>query len=63
MASTCAGRETFLKMDSTSHFWVNSPHLIRVRVDHRLADAVQLSGVGNQTQVLLLNDLLSRLTW
>lgn len=50
-------------MDSTSHFWVNSPHLIRVRVDHLLADAVQLSGVGNETQVLLLNDLLSRLTW
>lgn len=63
MASTCAGRETFLKADSTSHFWVNSPHFIRVRVDHLLADAVQLSGVCNQAQVLLLNDLLSGLTW
>lgn len=50
-------------MDSASHFWVNGPHLMGVRVHHLLADAVQLIGVGHQAQVLLPNQLLSRFTW
>lgn len=50
-------------MDSGSHFWVTSPHLMGVRVHHLLADAVQLSGVANEAQLLLLNELLSRFTW
>lgn len=64
MASTCAGRELFFKtMKSASLYWANGPHLIGVRVEHLLADAVQPSGVGNEAQVLLLNELPSRLTW
>lgn len=39
-----------------------SPHLIRMWVYHLLADAVQLCRVGNKAEVLLLDDLQSRLT-
>lgn len=34
-----------------------NPHLIRMRVHHLLADPMQLCGVTNKTQVLLLDDL------
>lgn len=40
-----------------------SPHLIRVRVHHPLADVMQLCSVANEPQVLLLDDLRARLAW
>lgn len=50
------------------HSWLHttlcvSPDLIWMRVHHLLADAVQLCGVTNKPQVLLLGDLQGCLAW
>lgn len=42
-------------------FFYRCPHLVGMRVYNLLADAVQLCGVTNQPQVLLLGDLQGRL--